>query len=125
MISRLRLSNYRSVDEVDLRLDRLTALVGTNGSGKSNVVDSLRFVAEALTMGLGAAVTVRHGMRAVRRWSRGRPYDVSFYLHVKGTDFTGSYSFVLTGDHAEEYCVKSEEAEVNRRRGRNATSFES
>jgi ABC-type multidrug transport system fused ATPase/permease subunit len=52
-------------------LGPLTALVGPNGSGKSNLVDALRFLADALRMGLEAAVNKRQGIAAIRRWSGG------------------------------------------------------
>jgi AAA15 family ATPase/GTPase len=35
-ISRVRLKNFKSIAECDVRLGPLTMLVGPNGSGKSN-----------------------------------------------------------------------------------------
>jgi chromosome segregation protein len=54
MLKSLHVSNYRSLGEkvqVDFG-DGLTVLVGPNGAGKSNVMDVLRFVADATQMGL-------------------------------------------------------------------------
>lgn len=49
MIKQLRVSHYRSLgSEVILQLQPLTVLVGQNGSGKSNVVDVLRFVSDCM-----------------------------------------------------------------------------
>ncbi|HEX9736127.1 MAG TPA: AAA family ATPase [Thermoanaerobaculia bacterium] len=68
MIRRLTISNYRSLgQDVDLRLGPLTALVGQNGSGKTNVVDALRFLGDCMRLGLEGAITKRHGIGAVRR----------------------------------------------------------
>jgi AAA15 family ATPase/GTPase len=47
-ISRVRIKNYKSIAECDVRLGPLTVLVGPNGSGKSNFLDALAFVARAL-----------------------------------------------------------------------------
>lgn len=112
MIQRLRISNYRSLGEnVSVDFGRFTALVGPNGSGKSNIVDALRFVSDAMQMGLSGAITHRHGIGAVRRWSGGHPYNFSIRLDIALDESTTAYySFELRGDSAEEYKVKSEEA---------------
>lgn len=114
MIKRLRVSNYRSLGEnLEVELGRFTALVGPNGSGKSNVVDVLRFVSDAMQMGLSGAITHRHGIGAVRRWSGGRPFNVSIGLELDlGGRLPAVYSFELRGDSAEEYKVKKEEASI-------------
>ena len=114
MITRLRVSNYRSLGEhVDLELGRFTVLVGPNGAGKSNVVDVLRFVSDAMHMGLSGAITHRDGIGAVRRWSGGHPFNVAIGLELFLEEgIQASYAFELRGDSAEEYKVKLEEASV-------------
>ena len=59
-INRVRIKNYRSFADVDMTFEDLTVLVGPNGSGKSNVVDALRFVRDALTLGLENAINVNY-----------------------------------------------------------------
>ena len=44
-ITRLAVRNYRSLKDVDVGLRPLTVLVGENGTGKSNMIDVLRFPA--------------------------------------------------------------------------------
>lgn len=115
MIRRLVVSNFRSLgDDVALEFEPLTVLVGQNGSGKSNVVDTLHFVSDAMSMGLSGAITDRHGISAIRRWSNGRPYNLAVHLDL---DLDGAqwatYHFELKGDRAEEYSVKTEEAVIS------------
>lgn len=114
MIRSLTVSNFRSLGEnVSIELGPFTALVGPNGSGKSNVIDALRFVSDAMHMGLSGAITHRHGIGGVRRWSGGHPFNVSMHLElVLDSGRTASYAFELRGDRADEYKVKSEEAFV-------------
>lgn len=115
MITRLTVSNYRSLGEsVSVDFNRFTALVGPNGSGKSNVVDALRFVSDAMHMGLSGAITHRHGIGAVRRWSGGHPFNVALRLDLllDRAARRASYAFELRGDSAEEYKVKLEEAAI-------------
>jgi len=97
---------------VRVNLGRLTALVGQNGAGKSNVADVIRFLAEALTVGLEAAIASRHGIDAVRRWSSGRPFNLSIRAQWKEEWSSGTYAFTLAGDSAEDYRLKEEEALV-------------
>jgi predicted ATPase len=115
MIERLTVSNFRSLgDDVRITFGHLTALVGPNGSGKSNVMDALRFVADAMQMGLFGAITSRNGIGAVRRWSGGHPFNVAIRLDLKLPEGPALYAFELTGSSAEDYEVKQEEAEVIR-----------
>lgn len=93
---RLRLKNYRSVAECDLRLGPLTYLVGANGSGKSNLMDALRFTAEALSHTLAHALQLRGGLEAIRRKSVGHPHDFTVGFELVGGDGTPmSYSFTV------------------------------
>ncbi|HEY8019526.1 MAG TPA: AAA family ATPase, partial [Thermoanaerobaculia bacterium] len=114
MIQRLSVSNYRSLGEkVEVHFGAFTALVGPNGAGKSNVVDALRFVSDAMHMGLSGAITHRNGIDAVRRWSGGHPFNSAIHLDlILESGRPASYSFELRGDSAEEYKVKLEEAWV-------------
>lgn len=64
-ITRVILKNYKSIAACDVKLQPLTFLVGRNGAGKSNFLDALRFVADALNTSLDHAIRVRGGIRDV------------------------------------------------------------
>ncbi|MBI2914126.1 MAG: AAA family ATPase, partial [Chloroflexi bacterium] len=51
-ISRVSLRNYKSIARCSVNLRSLVFFVGANGSGKSNFLDALRFVAESLNTSL-------------------------------------------------------------------------
>jgi predicted ATPase len=114
MLKSLTVSNYRSLgDPVRIDFGRLTALVGPNGSGKSNVMDALRFVSDAMDVGLAGAITHRSGIDAVRRWSGGHPFDLKIQLDLDlGGGTSGYYGFVLTGARDDEYHVESENVRI-------------
>jgi AAA15 family ATPase/GTPase len=44
MLKQLILENWKSFHLAELSFDPLTVLIGTNASGKSNVVESLEFL---------------------------------------------------------------------------------
>lgn len=46
-LSRVRISNCRSIGKCDVALGPLTVLVGRNGSGKGNSLDAPRFVVDS------------------------------------------------------------------------------
>jgi len=124
MITEVTIGNYKSLGEgVRLSMGAMTALVGANGSGKSNLADVFRFVAESLTIGLEAAIAGRHGINAVRRWSSGRPNNVSIQMQIREEAFHGSYAFTLGGSSVEDYRVKAEEAVIVRADNSGADKF--
>ena len=57
----LKLRNYLSVQTEDVSLGRLNVLIGTNASGKSNVMDALRFLHDAIRRDFQFAVASRGG----------------------------------------------------------------
>ena len=72
-ITRVVLRNYKSIGYCDVRLGPLTYLVGANGSGKSNFLDALHLVRDALNGSLDNALNERGGLSEVRRRSSGHP----------------------------------------------------
>jgi predicted ATPase len=66
-ISRVRLKNYKSIAECDVRLGPLTILVGPNGSGKSNFIEALSLLARALSTTPYEAVTELGGLVEIVR----------------------------------------------------------
>jgi predicted ATPase len=111
MIRKLVVSNYKSLGEsVALELGQLTALVGLNGSGKSNLTDVLRFVRDCLESGLSAALKLRRGFRPLRRASSGRLHDVSIRVEIINETGNGFWEFSLGDDSAGSCRVLHESA---------------
>lgn len=57
--------NYKSIAKCDVALRPLTVVVGRNGSGKSNFLDSLHFLTDALRTSLEYAIRRRGGIREI------------------------------------------------------------
>ena len=55
-LSRLSLRNWRNFRSFDVALSPRTFFIGPNAAGKSNLLDSLRFLNDVATLGLGVAV---------------------------------------------------------------------
>jgi len=57
MITKISLHNWKSFQEASLFIDPITVLIGLNASGKSNVIDALRFLQRSTSMPLTTAIT--------------------------------------------------------------------
>ena len=107
-ITRVWARNFKSIRKLDLELGPLTVLVGPNASGKSNVLDVLRFISHALRRDLDEAVTSRGGVAALRRSThKGGAHDVEVGFIAKRGGFQIKYGFVL-GSRSGLYRVKRE-----------------
>ena len=69
LITRLKLRNWRNFSHIDVRLRETVYLIGPNASGKSNLLDAIRFLRDVATPrggGLQTAIADRHGMSKLR-----------------------------------------------------------
>ncbi|MCY4569981.1 MAG: AAA family ATPase [Candidatus Poribacteria bacterium] len=108
-ITRVVLRHYKSIAACDVRLQPLTFLVGANGAGKSNFLDSLRFVADALNSSLDHALRNRGGINDVRRRSGGHPNHFSIRLDfILSEGATGHYAFRVGACPRGGYEVQDE-----------------
>ncbi len=94
-VTRVWARNFKSIRELDLELGPLTVLVGPNASGKSNVLDVLRFISHSLRESLVSAIKARGGMGDMRRSMPGGRPDVEVGIRVEKGRFRLDYGFVL------------------------------
>jgi predicted ATPase len=64
MLQTLAISNYRSIRQLVLPLDRLNVVTGPNGSGKSNLYRGLRLLAEAARGDLASLLAREGGLQS-------------------------------------------------------------
>lgn len=113
-ISRLELRQYKSIEKCDVELGALTILVGRNAVGKSNILDALRFVSEALRNTLEYAVRIRGGIDQVRRKSLGgRPTRPGIAVEVLlPNSLTAEYSFRIADVQGRGFRVDRERCRI-------------
>jgi len=112
-LKRVVLNNYKSIKECSVKLSPLTFLVGQNGSGKSNFLDSLRLVSDSLTTSLEHAIRDRGGINEVRRRSSGHPTHFGIRLDwslPNGSE--GFYAFRVGAQKKRGFEVQHEECTV-------------
>jgi predicted ATPase len=112
-LTRVSLRNYKSIAACDVKLSSLTYLVGANGSGKSNFIDALHFVRDALNGSLDNAINERGGLSEVRRRSSGHPTHFGIRLEFRlQSGETGHYVFTIGALPSGGYEVQREECSV-------------
>ena len=110
-ITRMRVKNYRSIRNLDMELGPLTVLVGPNASGKSNILDALRFIRDAVARGVDFAISQRDGMDSIRhrhRPGQGRRRDVELGVSATFRGVALDYNFVLRRDSSGGHRVMRE-----------------
>jgi len=113
-INRVVLRNFKSIGNCDVTFHPLTYLVGSNGSGKSNFLDALHFVKDALTGTLDNALNERGGLSEVRRRSSGHPTHFGIRMEfVLQNQRRGHYAFNICALPGRGYEVQTEECVVD------------
>lgn len=108
-IRTLALRNYKSIEQCEIEFTPLTVMVGRNGAGKSNLLDSLRFVAESLQNTLEYAIRERGGIDLVRRKSLGgRPTHPAIGLGLTVDGLEAEYSFRIAAVQGRSFRVDRE-----------------
>jgi len=82
MITRLHIKNFLSLRDVDLPLGQRNILVGPNMSGKSNLIESLRFLTSVALSGAHQAFLDRGGFHEVL-WKGGTENRIALALKAE------------------------------------------
>lgn len=113
MLKQITLENWKSFRHAELYIDPLTVLIGTNASGKSNVVDALDFLnsmmqrASVETVLIGDRFTP--GIRGGIEWAARKPETkFSFQVLVDGEDKGNDYLYKITVENTPSVQVVDE-----------------
>ena len=104
MLTRLKVSGFKNLVDVDVRFGPFTCIAGVNGVGKSNLFDAIRFVSALADRPLiDAALSVRD--------AAGRTGDVRSLFHCIGDKYADKMSFeaemIIPGDGADDLGQKA------------------
>ena len=99
MIKRIKICDFKSIRELDLALDPVTVLVGRSGTGKSNIVQAIRFLRNIL-------LNQREGINYEWGWERIIPVgekrpktsiEVTFSLPGEEPEYNYHIAFGMPG----------------------------
>ena len=129
MIKNVTIENWKSFDKAVFHIDPVTILIGTNASGKSNLLDAFLFLRRiASNVGISQAIGGDVGMPAIRggfEWVCRKPEN-EFTLKVllkksETQDYRYHLSCIVNGNKAE---VFHESLDVLTNRGREKQPLE-
>ena len=106
------LCNWRNFTNVAVTLPQRGFLVGPNASGKSNLLDALRFLRDLVAVGGGLqeAIRRRGGVTSLRSLAARRYADIVMQVEV-GNDKTPTawrYELIFNQDHRSRPLIKAE-----------------
>jgi len=108
-IRRVVLQNYLSIAKCSVNLGPLTFLIGQNGAGKSNFLDALRFITDALSVSVEHALRDRGGINEVRRRSSGHPTHFGLRIEFDlGDGKSGNYAFRIGAKAGSGFEIQQE-----------------
>jgi predicted ATPase len=122
IVRRLKLTNWRNFRNVDIELQPHTFMIGANATGKSNLLDVLRFlrtVAQPEGGGLQKAVKERGGMSKVRSLHARSNPEVAIEIEVVDSvdQVTSSWRYAVAfkseGAGKQRVAITRETVEVN------------
>ena len=86
MLTRLRVSGFKNLIDIDVRFGPFTCIAGANGVGKSNLFDAIRFLSDLADRPLmDAALSVRD--------ESGKTSDIRSLFYRQGDDIQSEMSF--------------------------------
>jgi len=92
MITRIRIRDFKSIHQLELELDPVTVLVGRSGSGKSNLVQAIRFLRNFL-LEPGQAVGLELGWERIVPVGESKPRPaIEVWFRIPGEDLEYDYS---------------------------------
>ena len=113
-ITKVWAKNFRSIEYAELELDPLTVLVGPNASGKSNLLDIIGFLSDAVRDGLETAINRRGGIDSIgRRATNGRVLGPEIGFWQSGHHGVLEFNLALARTGHGEYRVKREYASLD------------
>jgi predicted ATPase len=117
VVDRLILRRFRSLHAAAIQFANPTVFVGLNGSGKSNIVDALAFVSDAMRMPLQTAFERRGGIESVRfrAAEKVRPGVLGIAIILRDTEnatFRARYAFEVAPRPGYEFSIRREQCRI-------------
>jgi predicted ATPase len=97
IISKLVLQNWRNFRDVDIPLSERVFIVGPNASGKSNLLDTIRFLRDIAKPGGGLqrAITQRGGLSKIRCLAARKEPDVGIDVTLSETNGEPTWRYAI------------------------------
>lgn len=115
LVTKVKIQGYRSLENVTVDLEPLTALVGQNGSGKSSFVDLFAFMQACLLLSPKTALDERGGIAQVITLTGNQPKIIAIDIEFKSRApdlFSGTYRLEIRHLSGGEFSIPLESCVV-------------
>jgi predicted ATPase len=107
-LRRLKITNFKSIREQELRLGMLNVFIGGNGSGKSNLINVFRFLKEIVGQNLAGYTQLKGGADSLLYYGRKRSPEMKLEVEFGQGDTTNGYSVCLAGTDSDTLFISKE-----------------
>lgn len=102
-IKSIKLSNFKSFDETYVELGKFNIIIGANASGKSNLIQVLRFLRDIKNYGLDNAISLQGGIEYLRNTNINTSQEL-----VVDISFDDKFGRIITKDEQQIVIKVSE-----------------
>lgn len=113
MIKELNLNNWKSFSNAKLYIDPMTFIIGTNASGKSNILDALSFL-HFISMGMPIETVLKEHIRGGAEWAARKGCN-SFSLTIIDEQNGYDYEYQVVCGFSENNVFELESERLERR----------
>ena len=80
VIRKIKVTNFKSFEDIDIELGKFNVLIGPNASGKSNFIEVFRFIRDIAIHGLDNALSLQGGIEFLRNVNIGPSRSFSMQI---------------------------------------------
>jgi predicted ATPase len=92
-IKNIKVSNFKTFEEINVDLEKFNVLIGANASGKSNFINVLQFIKDVIENGLDNAISMQGGIDYIKNINIGSSKKFSIELHIDSKDEAVEFGF--------------------------------
>jgi predicted ATPase len=84
MLTEIKISNFKSFNDVTINLNDFNVLIGANGSGKSNFINIFKFLNDIVNKGLDDAISIQGGIKYLKNLNN--DWNVPLTIEIKSKE---------------------------------------
>lgn len=109
-LEKLAIKNFKSIREQTLRLGPLNVFIGGNGSGKSNLIQTFRFLREIVSQNLAGYTATKGGADTLLYFGRKVSPEMEIFLEFGEGNTSNAYRVTLRGTDENALIIWTEKA---------------
>jgi len=103
-LKKLKINGYKSIKTLDIKLDSLNIIIGSNGVGKSNFIGFFKFMKKILDQDLQFYISEQGGSNKILYFGKKTTSKLEFVLYFP----PNSYGAILVPDTSDSLIFKQE-----------------